>query len=359
LRGSGVAGLRGMLPKTRLTDYRLGEHRSVRGGEEGNALDLVRPLLTVSRSEIEAYCVEHDLRPRFDRSNEDTTFYRNRLRHELLPVLSDYNPAIRKVLAHTAAVMAGDYDLLHDALETAWAQVTLPTSPEQAEVQFDLVRWRALPLGLQRATVREAIHRLRHSLRNINWNHVERAVWMGREGRTGQAATLAAGLALEVGYTTLRVAGEGVPWTVDVPQIDGPLSLHAPGVTSLAGGWRVVVRRLAREDLPDGHVAGAAPWVAWLDADVVGPDLNLRPRRSGDRFRPQGLGGHSTKLNEFMINAKVPRAARAGWPLLFGRVGLAWVCGLRVDERAVVGPETRVVWQVEFVRGTNYQIWTA
>jgi hypothetical protein len=61
------------------------------------------------------------------------------------------------------------------------------------------------------------------------------------------------------------------------------------------------------------------------------------------------LGGHSTRLTEFMINVKVPKDARAGWPLLIGKSGIAWVCGLRVDERAVVRPTTRDVWRVTFV----------
>ena len=76
-----------------------------------------------------------------------------------------------------------------------------------------------MPIGLQRATLREAIHRLRRSVRNINWEHVERAVWLAREGHTGQAATLAAGLELQIGYDSLRVAGEAAPWQVDLPQV--------------------------------------------------------------------------------------------------------------------------------------------
>ena len=84
-----------------------------------------------------------------------------------------------------------------------------PTLRSQEETRttsdFDLPAWRALPLGLQRATIREAIHRLRASLRNINWEHVERAVWLAREGTTGQKATLAAGLELEISYRTLRI----------------------------------------------------------------------------------------------------------------------------------------------------------
>jgi tRNA(Ile)-lysidine synthase len=95
---------------------------------------------------------------------------------------------------------------------------------------------------------------------------------------------------------------------------------------------------------------GADPWTAWLDAGATGPALMLRPRQPGDRFQPQGMAGHRMKLNEFMINAKIPRAARHHWPLLVGGEGIAWVCGLRVDERAAVTPATTRVWRVRFER---------
>ena len=250
LRGSGAAGLRGMLPRTPLDDYRLFQavpcrmrpriHECPRArfanswfhswtaqppsvsrtdGDTGDPppssdprvpasprLHLVRPLLSIPRADIEAYCAEYRLAPRTDRSNEDTTFFRNRLRHELLPILETYNPGIRDVLAHTAEVLAGDHAVLSRAVEAAWTTLVSVEGPD--EVRFSLPIWRGLPLGLQRATLREAIHRLRRSVRDINWEHVERAVWLAREGHTGQAATLAAGLELQIGYDSLRVAGE-------------------------------------------------------------------------------------------------------------------------------------------------------
>ena len=89
LRGTGLDGLRGMLPRTRLPLFSLKDldisARDVR---------LIRPLLEISRAEIEAYCHEHQLSPRQDSSNQDTTFFRNRLRHELIPILESYNPNI-------------------------------------------------------------------------------------------------------------------------------------------------------------------------------------------------------------------------------------------------------------------------
>jgi tRNA(Ile)-lysidine synthase len=347
LRGTGVAGLRGMLPSTTLADYRL-------DAPYGGPLRLVRPLLGIRRRDIEHYCAEHALQPRFDRSNEDLTFYRNRLRHELLPILEGYNPAIRDVLAHTAEVLAGDGETLRTALEAAWLEVALPAQP--GEVLFDLPKWRALALGQQRATLRRAIHVLCHELRDINWEHVERAVWLARSGRTGQAATLARGLTLEIGYRDLRVAGKPRDPGEnggDAPWIAGLLPLNAPGVTPLERDWQVIVRMVEDRLAPFRGGGSERRWEAWLDAEAVGAHLVLRPRRPGDRFHPQGMGGHSVKLSEFMINEKVLRSARAGWPVLEGANGVAWVCGLRLDERAVVKEAGRAAWHVRFVRNPD------
>lgn len=355
LRGSGVAGLRGMSPKTPLNDYRLG-----RAAAAPPCL-LVRPLLKTPRADIEAYCAGHGLTPRYDRSNEDTTFYRNRLRHELLPLLESYNPNIRDVLARTAEALAGDYELLRAQLEVAWAATALPAGPD--EVRFDLARWRELPAGLQRATVREAVARLRRSLRDIGWEHVETAAQLARRGATGQRATLPAGLALEVGYDALRVVDAGAAGLFDLPQISGPMALPDEGALDLGGGWRVEVARAPATALPPDLAADPDPWAAWLDADAAGPALTLRPRAPGDRFCPQGMGGRRARVNEFMINAKTPRAARERWPLVVGRSGIVWLPGLRVDDRAAIGPATVRAYRIRFTRarevGDGVQLPTA
>jgi tRNA(Ile)-lysidine synthase len=80
LRGSGTAGLRGMLPASPVPGH---PH-----------LTLLRPWLRASRAEIVAYCQEHRLRPITDESNTDPAYFRNRLRHELLPLLAAYNPHV-------------------------------------------------------------------------------------------------------------------------------------------------------------------------------------------------------------------------------------------------------------------------
>jgi tRNA(Ile)-lysidine synthetase-like protein len=105
-----------------------------------------------------------------------------------------------------------------------------------------------------------------------------------------------------------------------------------------------------RSELPRDFAENADPWTAYLDADAVGSVLTLRPRLPGDRFQPHGLNGHSARVNEYMINAKLPAAARPGWPILEGDSGVAWICGLRIDGRAAVRGHTTRAWQVSFER---------
>lgn len=356
IRGAGLAGLRGMLPSTALADYRLLGGQS--SPEPRVALRLIRPLLEVPRVEIEAYCDYYELESRFDRSNLDKTYFRNWLRHEVLPLLASHNPRVGEVICRSARVIADDYALLRTLLEEYWKQIVLEEDvsglvPDEREpsggsrIVFDLKSWRALPTSLQRSTLREAIHRLRRSLRNINFLHVENALSVARDGTTGDRSTLPRGLMLVVGYERLTIAGAGAPqqlpdWPL-LPPESAPVPVQIPGVTTLPGSrWVLKVGRLARSALPDGWATNDDPWRAVLDANAVGTALWLRPRRPGDRFQPLGMGGSTVKLADFLTNQKVRRTVRDRLPLLVGEAGIAWVCGQRVDERARVQDETEI-----------------
>jgi tRNA(Ile)-lysidine synthase len=312
-----------------------------------HSLTLIRPLLEISRADVEAYCARHKLQPRFDRSNLDTTYFRNRLRHELIPYLETYNVNIREVLRRSASVMAADYELLRQQLEVTWGQVVRAESDQ--EVTFDLAAWRALPLGLKRSTLREAIHRLRRALRNIDFVHVENAVEILTGGETGAQATLPQGLMLTISYDSFSVADQDYRALPELPLLlsEGELPVAIPGRTRLPGtDWLLQVEILPRSALPDQALVAAQGWEAYLDSEAVGSACVLRPRRPGDRFCPLGMGGRSKRVNEFMINEKIPASWREHIPLLVNEEErIVWVCGWRPDERACVSDSTQqVVW---------------
>ena len=331
LRGSGLAGLRGMRPAIPLSTYHL-----LPDAIDPAPFTLVRPLLTTPRADIEAYCAEHGLAVRFDYSNLDTTHFRNRLRHEVIPYLERVNPNIRTILRHTAEVAAADYEALRAMLEQAWAAVC--RRADESAIVFDRAPWRALPLSTQRATIREAAFRLGHSLRDVSFAHVEDAVRVARTGNTGAQATLPGGLLLLVDYGTLVIASpehEETPPAWPLLWSPGPIRVRAPGTASLPdSAWRFT---LAPAEPPiDAIIADS-----WSAALMIPPGahLALRTRRPGDRFAPQGMGGHTQKLADFMINAKIPAPWRDHIPLLTVDGEIAWVAGWRVSHHFAVPDE--------------------
>lgn len=378
LRGSGLSGLRGMLSTTPLRDLRLlppfeealepdgsERHRAERemipsrgtktAREERDdaraASLLIRPLLDVPRRAIEAYCAEHDLAPRFDRSNLDTTYFRNRLRHELLPELEAYNPRIKERLRHLAAVAAADYDLLARERQEAWDNVIVEERKDG--VVFDQAMWQDLPVSLQRATLRHAAYRLRRSLRDVTFVHVENAREVALEGETGKASTLPMGLELQVGYETLTIGEAGTPGPPpDEPLLweDDPLPVALPGTTPLPEtDWILTARPLERWSMAE-VTSPDHPWTAFLDVEALDEPLGLRPRRRGDRMKPLGMGGKHARVSELMINLKIPEAWRDHVPLLTAGATILWLCGRRVSEEARISEATEKVARFRFER---------
>jgi tRNA(Ile)-lysidine synthase len=307
--------------------------------------------LEVPRSDIERYCVENNLEPRFDRSNLDTTYFRNRLRHELMPVLETYNPNIRERLCHTATVVAAEYDLLVRGRQEAWDRV-LQEEREDAVV-FERAAWQGLPVALQRSTLREAAFRVRRTLRDVTFVHVENARRIALNGETGQQATLPMGLALRVGYDmlTLGEAGAAGP-PPDEPLLwsDRPLTVPVPGIVPLPeSDWHLEANVLKSWNM-EKVVAPDHPWTAYLDADSLVQPVRLRTRHAGDRFRPQGMDGHIVKLSDLMVNLKIPAVWRDHVPLLVASDDVVWLCGHRIAHNVVVGPHTQRVARFQFRR---------
>jgi len=352
LRGAGVAGLRGMLPIAPLDHYAASiTPLEKRRGMWAKPLRLIRPLLGASRSKIERYCQEHNLSPRFDQSNLDSTFFRNRLRHELLPVLENYNPNIYQALRKTADLMAADYEILQNKLERSWRFV-LKSEDEQA-ITFDRQDWQILPLAMQRLTLRKAIQTLRQNLRNIDFSHIEQAIALLDAGHTGDGIDLPQNLRLILDYNTITLADK--PYQLPLPNLpylhsDAPITVNAPGITTLPGSaWYIHANLIIRSALSDYALTQRAPWRVYLDAAVVGDVPILRTRQAGDSFHPFGLKGHRQKLKKFMNNQKIPAGQRDLTPLLISEAGeICWVCGWRIDHRCRVTAKTERVLSVEF-----------
>lgn len=328
LRGSGLAGLRGMQPLS-----------PAPGAPD---LWLARPLLAISRAEIQAYCAEHQLRPVDDASNRDLTYLRNRVRHRLLPELETYNPQIRERLRHLAAVTTADYALLEGLVDEAWADVRMDQG--RGWVRLERAAWKAQPLSLRRALLRRAARQLVPSPVEIGFRPIEGARRLAEREESGGEATLPGGVRLRVGYQTLELTVDDTAVPLEKPQLPAARSytLSVPGVLPLAGGWRLRAT-LAPEATPEQVKGNRDPWRAYVDVGER-ERVQVRPRRSGERFQPLGMGGHHARLQDVMVNRQIDAPLRERWPLVALPDHLVWVVGHHMDRRArVTAVSDRVV----------------
>jgi tRNA(Ile)-lysidine synthase len=315
LRGAGTTGLCGMRPLS--------------------AGRYVRPLLGLSRSDIVAYLDSRGLSWRNDTSNDDTSFLRNRIRHECLPYLASYNPAITERLNAAADILAADEAVLETLTDQVFGRLC---AVDSSGVSLDIPRSRAELPGVRFRLYRRAILAVKGDLARISGSHLKQIDDLASSARVNGVFSLPGGVLVRRSYRTLQFllpVMEPAVWSREI-LIDGP------GRYELPDGGHLSVRLTAPPDGWPGH----PPLRAYFDPGKTPFPWTVRTFRPGDRFRPLGMKGHK-KVKEFFIDAKVPAPLRRTLPLLFRGEELLWICGLRVAEAGRISPGTREVVEVE------------
>jgi tRNA(Ile)-lysidine synthase len=312
LRGSGLRGLRGMLPRS-----------------DGQ---LIRPLLGVGREEIEAYVKAHQLSFVEDPSNRDIRYRRNRIRWRLLPLLKrEYNPSVARGLARMAALVAEDEAYLD---ELARESLKGLGGIEGDQIRLRLSALQALAPAIRRRILERAIRSVTPGA-YLTAAHLEAVDRLTAPGGPG-AASLPRNTRAWRSHGFLYVGTRRPHWRSPPVREELPV----PGEVFIPGwGVRVeaAIQNVSRTDL-----RAAGPERAYVDWKQVLPPLEVRSWRAGDRFRPLGLKG-SKKLQDFFVDARVPRERRERVPIVTDQKGILWVSGLRIDERGRVGVATEQV----------------
>ena len=329
LRGSGLPGLRGMEPASRRV-------------LDGQDVTLLRPLLAVSREETVGFCLAKGLEPRVDESNLSPELRRNWVRIRVLPLLREFNPAVKQALVRLSRSAAEHLAYVEDEVTSVWREVVRNNGASLALERAAISR---LAPAVQGHLLRRALIEAKGSPEEIEQSHIDAMVRL-LAGPAGKSLDLPGGVRFSVGYTQANLTGtpesEGRP----LP-LEGRYDLAIPGETSLPG-WRVTVRLTSQDGPaapPSEHVRGGASQLsasheAVFDRKALGEQLWVRSRILGDRFQPLGMRG-TKKLQDFMVDAKIPREWRDWVPLVDSPRGVAWVVGWRIadwarlrDERA-------------------------
>lgn len=322
LRGSGLGGLRGMQPRTW---YRV--------AGEGEPLQIFRPLLEVSRQETEAYCAAAGLSPLQDSSNRDLRPLRNRVRWELLPRLRQLNPHIGQTLLRLSRSVGEDLALIEGLADAAWRELA---TEEAGLVRFPTAKLLGLLPALRRRLLLRAAGHLLGPGKGPSALQVE-AMLAALTKPVGTRIDLTGGFSFQIEYGSCQLSLRARSPVLFPPE-ERVYRIPLPGCLK-AWGWKVAC---TAHDSPREPQEEAGPWRAELDAEAVGEELWLRTRRPGDRFQPLGMD-RPKKLQDFFVDAKVPRARRDQVPLVESPRGIVWVVGHRIAEWAKVTPQTKRV----------------
>ena len=324
VRGAGIAGLRGMLPIIDIHPCRQGRLR------------LIRPLLGVTRKETEDYCRANDLKPCTDLTNFSLDYRRNRFRHELVPMLREANSnvgaAIRRV-THSAA----DYlSFIESEVAKVWSDVVC-VNPFGITINTEAIL--SLHPALQSHLLRRVMRETLGDLVDIEAVHIERMMEALRKP-AGRRISLPRGLKFYVSYDTCLLAKDAMD-VCPLPAIRRGCCLKVPGVTLLFG-WRVECDIVQSSERVDG-------FKACIDLDASGTRLTVRRRRPGDRFQPLGMS-NMKKLQDFMVDAKIPSMWRDRVPLVCSQDSIVWVVGWRISDNVKITAETNKTLRISFER---------
>ena len=299
------------------------------------SLLLIRPLLCLTREEVEAYCRDRNLEYRTDQSNFETQYTRNRVRLEVLPALREINPRVVESIARAAEIAAADQDTLdylacerldeaRDASSKGGPDKTSQDSDEERS-SYSVATLIEQPAGLRRRMIIEAINRQRPAGRpdpstQIDSSQVSSVESLLAEGSSGKRITLPGGLCVWREFDKL-VFISSLEGDIQRPAYQFEITAASPLV--VAGGFQITLELASNQSLEAAldqakrlkRLAGSDWMMAALDRKSLPARLIVRPRKKGERVL---VAGHNKtkKLKKLMIDHRIPPSLRNLWPIV-------------------------------------------
>jgi len=321
LRGSGSAGLAGIRPVT----------------TEG----FVRPLIGVERGEIEQFLRDRNIAWRQDSSNACLDFARNRIRHQLLPMLQrEWNPAISEMLAQTADWALEEESYWEAEIDRLAGEFLITKAPVVL-VRTDTLR--DLPSAAARRLLRRAIETVKGDLRAIDFAHVAAVLNLASQPE-GDGRLQVPGVDVYRSFEWLRLAPPGLD---NLENRNFRLPVSIPGRIPLPGGSTSILLELIENkpvtELCDSRYNKIVHYLNW---DRISGALEVRNWRPGDQYRPADRSGEE-KIKALFQQARIPLWERRSWPVMTSAEKIVWARQFGPAASLAATPESRVLLKVQ------------
>ena len=314
IRGSGTRGLSGIPPVS-------GKY-------------IVRPLIETDRASMEEFLKSRGIEWMDDSTNLERDYLRNRIRLDLLPGLSEYNPKIKETLARTADILRLEEDFISSEAEKAFRRIFKRAG---GELMGDLDKYIRLHGAVRVAVLMRALSETRENLRNVSSVHLTTA-------DASLTSTTVSGESVFPGGSVI-VKGHGSFLVTTKDALAREFSYELPG----HGKWSFPELEVEVEEAPASGLEEEREDVVYLDPGAVRFPIEVRSFKAGDRFVPLGMKSRK-KVKDFFIDSKVPAFMRKRVPIFLSGGEIIWIGGMRIDERAKVKGKPKKVLKLGLVR---------
>jgi len=279
----------------------------------------IRPLLDVSRQDIELYCEQNDLTPRHDGTNDESDYVRNKIRNEFLPYIrAEFNPSIDAAISKTVHIMKSDKTFWKVHRQRLFEAICKWV---EGDIQINQEAFDALHESEKYQLLRQCILYMKGNLTDISFDTLSRIIALHR---TGAICEIEKDLSVVKQY--------------------GVLLIYKHKLVKPIEAQTLFTKCIKRQELFKYVINQSC--VA-IDYDTVVGCLNIRTRKEGDFFKPLGMKGHK-KLKDFFIDAKVPKNERSRVLIVCDDEKIIWIQNMRLDERCKITETTTNIMILSF-----------
>jgi tRNA(Ile)-lysidine synthase len=317
-RGSGLRGLSGIEKRLSLND-----------------MEIIHPLLNLSKKEIIKYCSDHQLKPRIDKSNKENIYSRNIIRNKILPIVEEeINPSVRKVIARNADLIAEEENFLDKSAEKKFLKALISSNNKILKLDLNIIK--KYDNVILRRILRKAYQQLNNSLDDLYLDHILELEKLLSNTSTGRGIDLPGDIKVIINYQELVFSKKGM---IEEDLIKEKIKLNLNTKQYYDYGFTITTSVAEAEDIEFNLDNNTAV----LDLDKLNLPLYFRSRKPGDSFVPLGMKGEK-KIKDFLIDEKVPRYNRDSIPIIVdSEDNIVWLAGFRISENYKVTDNTNQV----------------
>ncbi len=300
--------------------------------------DIIRPLLNISRKEIEDYIEQKNIKFVVDHTNLETDYTRNKIRLELLPYIKEnFNPNIIDSLYRLTGIATGEIQIIEQITTEKYNLIVKNTT--ESSIIFNGALFKLESNPIRKRLIRKAIKNISGDLHGIEEIHINDIIKLFQEAKTGKSIDISKGLRGRVSYSDFIIEL--------INNANTKLETKKLEIgENILGEWGII---LWLELISKDRINFKNDDIKYIDYDKVSGDLWIRQRKPGDKFSPLGLRG-TKKLKDYMIDKKIPQDKRNFTPLFCDNSEIIWVIGYGLSDKYKITKETKRTLRIKLIK---------